>query len=368
VGTGAAQALNGSMYWDDTLGQLFIRYANGASPVWVAAAPPAGGSSLTAATLAEAAAGTGNTKFLSPETGVPKDASGMTGAALLPTGTLGQRPAAPITGMTRVSSTTNTVEAYVNGAWQAVQSTSSGQFAGFRNILINGNFAINQRGYVSGTAVGAANTYTLDRWKVLTSGQNLAFAASGNGNQITAPAGGVQQVIENINVGGGTYTLSWTGTATAQVNGSAVANGGQVTLPANTQATVTFSSGTVSQAQLEPGFAATPFEQRGFTIENSLCLRYFIQQNLKCSGINSQVTKSVFTFNYAPMRVIPTLTFISGTVLYGALLSGSQSVTSMDGPLISNTSFASGCNIGAAALVVNEASLLDVTFSLSAEL
>jgi hypothetical protein len=177
--------------------------------------------------------------------------------------------------MTRVSSTTNTVEAYANGAWQAVQSTSSGQFAGFRNILINGNFAINQRGYVSGTAVGAANTYTLDRWKVLTSGQSVTFAASGNGNQVTAPAGGLQQVIEDINVGGGTYTLSWTGTATAQVNGSAVVNGGQVTLPANTQATVTFSSGTVSQAQLEPGFAATPFEQRTYGAELVLCQRYF---------------------------------------------------------------------------------------------
>jgi hypothetical protein len=181
--------------------------------------------------------------------------------------------------MTRVSSTTNTVEAYANGAWQAVQSTSSGQFAGFRNILINGNFAINQRGYVSGTAVGAANTYTLDRWKVLTSGQSVTFAASGNGNQVTAPAGGLQQVIEDINVGGGTYTLSWTGTATADVNGSAVTNGGQVTLPANTQATVTFSGGTVSQAQLEPGYAATPFEQRTVGAELALCQRYAVQYN-----------------------------------------------------------------------------------------
>jgi len=43
IGTGATQGLNGSMYWDDTLGQLFIRYINGGAPVWVAAAPPAGG-------------------------------------------------------------------------------------------------------------------------------------------------------------------------------------------------------------------------------------------------------------------------------------------------------------------------------------
>jgi hypothetical protein len=152
------------------------------------------------------------------------------------------------------------------------------------------------------------------------------------------------------------------------VNGTPVANGAQVTLPTNTQATVTFTGGTVSQAQLEPGSVASPFEQRGFTVEYSLCLRYFIKDNVKCSGINSQTTKSVVTFNYAPMRVTPTLTFISGLVLYGALLSGSQSITSMDAPLINNTSLASGCNIGAAALVVNQASLIDVIFSLSAEL
>jgi hypothetical protein len=46
VGAAAAQAINGSLYWDDNLGQLFIRYANASGaggPVWVAAAPPGGG-------------------------------------------------------------------------------------------------------------------------------------------------------------------------------------------------------------------------------------------------------------------------------------------------------------------------------------
>jgi hypothetical protein len=180
--------------------------------------------------------------------------------------------------MTRVNTQTNSPEAYINGAWSPIQSTESGQFAGFRNLLINGNFAVNQRGYVSGTATVGVDDYTLDRWKVLVSGQNVTFAASGNGNQVTAPAGGLEQVIENINVGGGTYTLSWTGTATAAVNGSAVVNGAQVTLPAKTQATVTFTGGTVSQAQLEPGFVATPFEQRTYQNEVVLCQRYY--QNL----------------------------------------------------------------------------------------
>jgi hypothetical protein len=46
VGALAAEAINGSLYWDDNLGQLFIRYANtggAGGPVWVAAAPPGGG-------------------------------------------------------------------------------------------------------------------------------------------------------------------------------------------------------------------------------------------------------------------------------------------------------------------------------------
>lgn len=282
------------------------------------------------ATLAEAAAGTSTTLASTPETSVPKDAAGMTGAAILPSGFTGQQPATPVTGMTRfnlttddlefytgsdwngatakvtgagatydegasvlpagttaqrpsistlgmtrINTTTNSPESYINGTWSPIQSTQSGPFAGFRNLLINGNFSINQRGYVSGTAVGAANTYTLDRWKVLLSGQAVTFSAFSNGRIATAPPGGLQQVIESVNVAGGTYTLSWVGTATATVNGVPVSNGGQVNLPANTQATVTFSGGTVRTAQLEPGWVASPFEQRMITTELMMCQRYY---------------------------------------------------------------------------------------------
>jgi hypothetical protein len=67
---------------------------------------------VSAATLAEAAAGTGNTKFLSPETGVPKDASGMTGAAILPSGTSAQQPATPVVGMQRFNTDSGSEEVY----------------------------------------------------------------------------------------------------------------------------------------------------------------------------------------------------------------------------------------------------------------
>jgi hypothetical protein len=74
----------------------------------------------TAATLPEAAAGTLNTVFSSPQTAVPKDASGMTGAAILPSGTLLQRPATPVAGMQRFNTDSGYEEVYTGATlgWQ----------------------------------------------------------------------------------------------------------------------------------------------------------------------------------------------------------------------------------------------------------
>lgn len=146
---------------------------------------------------------------------------------------------------------------------------------GTRNVLINGNPMINQRGYVSGTATTGANEYTVDRWRVVTLGESITFSDSANVRTVTAPAGGVEQVIEGVNLLSDTYTLSWTGTATATVDGNPVTNGGQVTLTGGTNATVKFSGGTFSLAQLERGTVATPFEHRNYGDELALCQRYY---------------------------------------------------------------------------------------------
>jgi len=140
-----------------------------------------------------------------------------------------------------------------------VSQINGGPLAGFRNLLINGNPTINQRAYVSGTNTTGANQYTLDRWRVVTSGQNITFSDSAGVRTVTAPAGGVEQVIEGGSIIGGTYTLSWTGTATATVNGVACLNGGNVTLTGGADSTVRFIGGTFSLAQLEAGTTATPF-------------------------------------------------------------------------------------------------------------
>ncbi len=145
----------------------------------------------------------------------------------------------------------------------------------FRNLLINADFTINQRGYVSGAGTGAANQYTLDRWRVVVSGQAVTWVASGLDNIITAPAGGIEQLVEAANIEGGVYTLSWVGTATGRINGVTVANGGQATLPAATIATVRFSGGTVLRPQLEAGGIATAFERRFRAVELALCQRHY---------------------------------------------------------------------------------------------
>ena len=116
VGTSAVQATNGSLYWDNNLGALFLRYFDGTTAQWVQAAASG---NVTAATAAQAAAGTLTTTYLSPATGVPKDAAGMTGAALLPSGTNAQRAAiaSPVAGMTRFNTTNTSLEFYDGFKW-----------------------------------------------------------------------------------------------------------------------------------------------------------------------------------------------------------------------------------------------------------
>jgi hypothetical protein len=153
AGTAIAQAIDGSMYFDTEYGSFFYRYNDGTRTQWVQAIganvdggvlsfpAPAGGATYTApngaiytfdaakgvwtqgsagllpATLAEAAAGTLTTVYSSPQTAVPKNASGMFGAAILPGGTTAQRPAGAADGWFRYNSTSKVLEYYANTVW-----------------------------------------------------------------------------------------------------------------------------------------------------------------------------------------------------------------------------------------------------------
>jgi hypothetical protein len=192
-----------------------------------------------------------------------------------------------------------------------------------RNRIINGQGRINQRGYVSGAATTIANQYTLDRWRVVTSGQSLAFTGTDAGRTMTAPAGGCEQVIEGVNIEGGTYVINWTGTATCTVDGTPRAKGATFTLTANTNATVRMVGGTFTDVQLELGTVATPFDRLDFRQELRNCQPYFVRWAGEAGaagfvGVGTGVVNSGTEFLcFIPlqvgMRVTPALSF-TGTV------------------------------------------------------
>ena len=203
----------------------------------------------------------------------------------------------------------------VNG-WNGpvVASSLNGSYFGLRNVLLNSRFFVNQRGYVSGTNTTVANQYTLDRWRVVTSGQNLSFSDSGETRTVTAPAGGIEQTIEGYYIRGGTYTLNWSGTATATVDGGAVSKGGQVTLTNGTNAVVKFSGGTVITPQLEPGAVATPPELLPYELDLIACRRYceYVDITFRYSNQVAGGSVSAAANFTVPKRITPTITLIGG--------------------------------------------------------
>ncbi len=151
----------------------------------------------------------------------------------------------------------------------------------YKNLIINGNPLVNQRAYISATNTTGANEYTLDRWRVVSSTQSLGFAISENVVTLTLPAGGIEQVIEGLNIQSGTHTISFvaTGDTVCTVDAVTKVSGDTFTLTGGANATIKFSSalgtGTVKLIQVEQGAFATAFEHRPFALELDLCQRYF---------------------------------------------------------------------------------------------
>lgn len=201
------------------------------------------------------------------------------------------------------------------GASTAFVQARVAKIGGFKNILINGDFRVNQRGYVSGTNTGGANQYTLDRWRVVTSGQNLTYAASGNGLAVTAPAGGLEQTIEGANIVGGTYVASWIGAGTFKVNGVAATKGATFTLPSNTNAVIQIV-GAVAKLQVELGSRATDFEERPYGVELAMCQRYYLLVPYTIEGYAAGANFRISNPLMFPtqMRVTPTrVRVVTGT-------------------------------------------------------
>lgn len=157
---------------------------------------------------------------------------------------------------------------------------------GFRNKIINGNFSVNQAGYVSGSAV-PSDKYGHDMWKMGAAGDSYTFSTVNGLTTATIPSGKVlQQIVEGVNLETGTYVLSWTGTAQGKIAGGSYGVSGAVTasITGGTNTTIEFNTGTVTDVRLELGTTATPFEHRPYGLELALCQRYYWDSGSAVSG------------------------------------------------------------------------------------
>ena len=160
-------------------------------------------------------------------------------------------------------------------AGDLVISTINGGAIGTKNVIIDGNFNVNQR-VVSGTVTLAAGAYGHDRWKGGASGCTYTFATVENVTTLTISAGSLVQVVEGLNLQSGTYTLSFLGTAQGKINGGSYsASGVTGTATGGTNMTIEFNTGTLSLVQLEKGSTATAFDYRPYGTELALCQRYY---------------------------------------------------------------------------------------------
>jgi len=223
-------------------------------------------------------------------------------------------------------------------AWATAAAAPAGVNS---NKVINGNFAINQRLYVSAATL-ASDVYGLDRWKSNIAGTTLTFTAAVNGNQLTINStGGIQQVVERQVIPAGNNTLSWEGTATARMYNSGAgapsyaASPITVNLDGLQNVIVEFTAAggtrTVSNVKLEAGTTASAFVLAGLTAEGELaaCQRYFWRTTTFDYGSGYAVSTTVGRITLplpTTMRVRPTVVFGPASLAYLNTNTGSSSI------------------------------------------
>lgn len=183
-----------------------------------------------------------------------------------------------------------------------------------KNRVINGTFAVNQRAFAGGAR--SAGAYGHDRWKAGAGGATYTVT----GETATITVGTLQQVIEGVNVPeGGTYTLSWSGTAQARVDGGSYA-ASPITVTGKTAGaniTIEFGTGTLTKVQFEAGSAATAFERRLYSQELAAAQRYYLAMTGRTVGVagvaggSSQYAYSSLALP-VEMRAAPTVNYALG--------------------------------------------------------
>jgi Protein of unknown function (DUF2793) len=205
------------------------------------------------------------------------------------------------------------------------------------NLLINGDFAIRQRGLALGAV--AANLFPFDRWRAGAGGANVLQ----NGPVVTLTSGSLQQVIEPQVFGfdslagrqltlsvqelsGADLTVTIAGqSATLLRSSQPLAVTLLVPAAATGNVTVTLApsgggAALLRQVRLEAGNIATGWASRPLSEEMLLCGRYFRKSYGQTVALGTASTGSVGILSSAggsyhvsvafplPMRAIPTVT------------------------------------------------------------
>lgn len=179
------------------------------------------------------------------------------------------------------------------------------------NLLINGEFAVWQRGEsftIPRTGYGTGK-YTADRWRVWanadSTGGNITVTKADDGMHIEADGAGFAtyrfEEAEVKKLSGKTVTLSQSvdGVVSSAVRSFPTTGILNVTLPA---------SGTLNWVKLEQGEEATPFVPKGYGEELLACMRYYqVTGAAFCAGyLTAQTASCTYTLP-VPMRTTPTI-------------------------------------------------------------
>ena len=228
--------------------------------------------------------------------------------------------------------------------------------AGRRNLVINGDFRVSQRGnFTSSQTLGTSFQFYVDRWKIYAFNnavgyiqhfldQSLPDGSYANTLRITSGASDllaplVHMIEDNKIVWGRDFTLSfwykstsdntynlWNGTTQTHfllpnTNGAWVKYEKTYNFPGNGanlriefySHTAIFPSGAyleLANIQLELGKVATPFEHRSYGEELALCQRYFVRFDGNTEHVGHNYNGSSIDINVALpvyMRATPTL-------------------------------------------------------------
>jgi hypothetical protein len=184
----------------------------------------------------------------------------------------------------------------------------------FKNVIRNPRFLINQR-EVSGSVVLAADDGGHDCWKGGAAGCTYTFAASGGYTTLTISAGTLVQIIEGDDLVTETYTLTWTGTAQASIDGGAYGDSGMTaSVTAGTNVAIEFDTGTVGKVQFERGTTGTAFEVRPKSVEFDLCTWRYERKQVSAvgwfiPGLCDSTTSAIGSFDFKIKRIDPQVAF-----------------------------------------------------------